>query len=126
VVLPLLANEVVLTGWVSEADFLTGFALVQAMPGPLFNFAAYLGAPPGRRRARAGLCAHARRPRRAVLECSVVVGANAGRAAASASSHRDAVWAAGWVAEPAVAACRAAQRSARSRPRARTQARSSP
>ena len=44
VVLPLLQNEVVTTGWVSEADFLTGLALVQAMPGPLFNFAAYLGA----------------------------------------------------------------------------------
>lgn len=44
VVLPLLANEVVTTGWVTETDFLTGFALVQAMPGPLFNFAAYLGA----------------------------------------------------------------------------------
>lgn len=43
-VLPLLANEVVATGWVTETDFLTGFALVQAMPGPLFNFAAYLGA----------------------------------------------------------------------------------
>ncbi len=41
--LPLLQNEVVATGWVSEQDFLTGFALVQAMPGPLFNFAAYLG-----------------------------------------------------------------------------------
>ena len=45
VVLPLLQNEVVATGWVSEQDFLTGFALVQAMPGPLFNFAAYLGTP---------------------------------------------------------------------------------
>lgn len=45
VVLPLLQNEVVATGWVSQADFLTGLALVQAMPGPLFNFAAYLGAP---------------------------------------------------------------------------------
>jgi chromate transport protein ChrA len=44
VVLPLLQNEVVATGWVSQADFLTGLALVQAMPGPLFNFAAYLGA----------------------------------------------------------------------------------
>ena len=43
VVLPLLQNEVVTTGWVSQADFLTGLALVQAMPGPLFNFAAYLG-----------------------------------------------------------------------------------
>lgn len=46
VVLPLLQNEVVTTGWVSQADFLTGLALVQAMPGPLFNFAAYLGEPP--------------------------------------------------------------------------------
>ena len=47
VVLPLLQNEVVATGWILEQDFLTGFALVQAMPGPLFNFAAYLGdAPP--------------------------------------------------------------------------------
>lgn len=45
VVLPLLQNEVVATGWVSQADFLTGLALVQAMPGPLFNFAAYLGTP---------------------------------------------------------------------------------
>ncbi|CAL5229349.1 g12659 [Coccomyxa viridis] len=44
VVLPLLQNEVVTTGWVSLPDFLTGLALVQAMPGPLFNFAAYLGA----------------------------------------------------------------------------------
>ena len=43
VVLPLLQNEVVTTGWVSLPDFLTGLALVQAMPGPLFNFAAYLG-----------------------------------------------------------------------------------
>ena len=42
-VLPLLQNEVVATGWVSLPDFLTGLALVQAMPGPLFNFAAYLG-----------------------------------------------------------------------------------
>ncbi len=45
VVLPLLQNEVVTTGWVSLPDFLTGLALVQAMPGPLFNFAAYLGRP---------------------------------------------------------------------------------
>ena len=44
-VLPLLQNEVVATGWVSLSEFLTGLALVQAMPGPLFNFAAYLGVP---------------------------------------------------------------------------------
>ena len=55
VVLPLLANEVVTTGWVSESDFLTGFALVQAMPGPLFNFAAYLGVPSGSVRSPCGL-----------------------------------------------------------------------
>lgn len=40
---PLLQNEVVATEWVSLQDYLTGFALVQALPGPLFNIAAYLG-----------------------------------------------------------------------------------
>lgn len=44
VVLPMLSTEVVATGWVSESDFLTGLALIQALPGPLFNFAAYIGA----------------------------------------------------------------------------------
>ena len=38
------ANSVLVEpGWMSEADFLTGRALVQAMPGPLFNNAAYVG-----------------------------------------------------------------------------------
>ena len=43
VVLPLLDSAVVEPGWISEPDFLTGIALVQAMPGPLFNIAAYVG-----------------------------------------------------------------------------------
>ncbi len=44
VVLPLLESGVVQTGWVSEDDFLTGYSVAQAVPGPLFTFAAYLGA----------------------------------------------------------------------------------
>lgn len=44
VVLPLLEKEFVPTGWLSEADFLAGYGAAQAVPGPLFTFAAYLGA----------------------------------------------------------------------------------
>jgi chromate transporter len=44
VVLPLLEAEVVQRGWVSEAQFLAGYGAAQAVPGPLFTFAAYLGA----------------------------------------------------------------------------------
>ena len=44
VVLPLLETEVVQSGWVSAGDFLTGYGAAQAVPGPLFTFAAYLGA----------------------------------------------------------------------------------
>ena len=44
VVLPLLHQETVLTGWVSENTFLTGYGAAQAIPGPLFTFAAFLGA----------------------------------------------------------------------------------
>jgi chromate transporter len=47
VVLPLLQNEVVTSGWVGNADFLAGYGLAQAVPGPLFTFAAYLGAVAG-------------------------------------------------------------------------------
>lgn len=43
VVLPLLQNEVV-PQWMTKDQFLQGLALAQSMPGPLFNFAAYLGA----------------------------------------------------------------------------------
>jgi chromate transporter len=44
VVLPLLRQEVVPPGWVSDATFLSGYGAAQAVPGPLFTFAAYLGA----------------------------------------------------------------------------------
>jgi chromate transporter len=44
VVLPLLQAEVVPTGWVSNASFLAGYGAAQAVPGPLFTFAAFLGA----------------------------------------------------------------------------------
>jgi chromate transporter len=44
VVLPLLYNEVVPAGWVSEQDFVAGYGAAQAVPGPLFTFSAYLGA----------------------------------------------------------------------------------
>jgi chromate transporter len=44
VVLPLLQAEVVTPGWVSNEAFLAGYGLAQAVPGPLFTFAAYLGA----------------------------------------------------------------------------------
>lgn len=43
VVLPLLEQEFVPTGWLSEQDFLAGYGATQAVPGPLFTFAAYLG-----------------------------------------------------------------------------------
>lgn len=43
VVLPMLLTEVVDPGWVTEAQFFQGFALVQSLPGPLFNFSAFLG-----------------------------------------------------------------------------------
>ncbi|MET0771984.1 MAG: chromate efflux transporter, partial [Candidatus Limnocylindrales bacterium] len=44
VVLPLLHTTVVEPGWVSENAFLAGYGAAQAVPGPLFSFAAYLGA----------------------------------------------------------------------------------
>jgi chromate transporter len=44
VVLPLLQAEVVPPGWVTEQQFLAGYGAAQAVPGPLFTFAAYLGA----------------------------------------------------------------------------------
>lgn len=51
VVLPLLEQVVVPPGWVSPEQFVAGYGAAQAVPGPLFTFAAYLGAisaaPPG-------------------------------------------------------------------------------
>ena len=44
VVLPLLESAVVAKGWVSQSDFLSGYGVAQALPGPLFTFSAYLGA----------------------------------------------------------------------------------
>jgi chromate transporter len=44
VVLPVLRDAVVSPGWVSESRFLSGYGAAQAVPGPLFTFAAYLGA----------------------------------------------------------------------------------
>ena len=44
VVLPLLEAEVVEPGWVTQSQFLAGYGAAQAVPGPLFTFAAYLGA----------------------------------------------------------------------------------
>ncbi len=44
VVLPLLRDAVVTPGWMSDSAFLAGYGATQAVPGPLFTFAAYLGA----------------------------------------------------------------------------------
>jgi len=44
VVLPLLREAFVTPGWVSDDAFLAGYGAAQAIPGPLFTFAAYLGA----------------------------------------------------------------------------------
>ena len=61
VVLPLLQASVVPPGWVSNDAFLAGYGAAQALPGPLFTFAAYLGTVMkpaaqrlGRRRALSG------------------------------------------------------------------------
>ena len=47
VVLPLLQAEVVPPGWVTTGQFLAGYGAAQAVPGPLFTFAAFLGAVRG-------------------------------------------------------------------------------
>jgi chromate transporter len=44
VVLPLLRESVVTPGWISSDDFLAGYGAAQAVPGPMFTLAAYLGA----------------------------------------------------------------------------------
>ncbi|MCK9171062.1 MAG: chromate efflux transporter [Treponema sp.] len=43
VVLPLLQDSVVSSGWVSPGEFLAGYGASQAIPGPMFAFSAYLG-----------------------------------------------------------------------------------
>jgi chromate transporter len=47
VVLPLLEQAVVTPGWISQSTFLTGYGATQAIPGPLFTFAAFLGTTVG-------------------------------------------------------------------------------
>ncbi|MBD7923310.1 MULTISPECIES: chromate transporter [Xanthomonas] len=47
VVLPLLQRELVASGWMSADTFLAGYGAAQAMPGPMFALAAYLGASAG-------------------------------------------------------------------------------
>ena len=47
VVLPLLEAEVVNSGWIQKEVFLAGYGATQAVPGPLFTFAAFLGAAMG-------------------------------------------------------------------------------
>ncbi|HEV2529865.1 MAG TPA: chromate efflux transporter [Thermomicrobiales bacterium] len=47
VVLPLLEQLVVPSGWVSPDDVAVGYGLAQAVPGPLFTYASYLGAATG-------------------------------------------------------------------------------
>ena len=47
VVLPLLERAVVPQGWVDAQTFLVGYGAAQAVPGPLFTFAAFLGAEIG-------------------------------------------------------------------------------
>jgi chromate transporter len=44
VVLPLLEREVVTAGWLNRDTFLAGYGAVQALPGPLFSFAGFVGA----------------------------------------------------------------------------------
>ena len=60
VVLPLLQQSVVPPGWIGNDGFLAGYGAAQAVPGPLFTFAAYLGAamtPAAEWRRPAGCCA---------------------------------------------------------------------
>ena len=44
VVLPMLQSELVPRGWVTNEQFFQGLGIAQSMPGPMFNFAAFLGA----------------------------------------------------------------------------------
>jgi chromate transporter len=59
VVLPLLEQGVVAPGWMSHDEFLAGYGAAQAVPGPMFTLALYLGAKlPGAMGGLAGaLCA---------------------------------------------------------------------
>src|SRR5699024_4425547 len=43
VVLPMIEREIVPQGWLSTDEFLAGYGMAQAVPGPLFTFSSYLG-----------------------------------------------------------------------------------
>ncbi|WP_028784730.1 chromate efflux transporter [Thalassobacillus devorans] len=43
VVLPMIEREVVPQGWLTADEFLAGYGMAQAVPGPLFTFSSYLG-----------------------------------------------------------------------------------
>ena len=47
VVLPMLQAEVVGPGWMNDQQFLAGYGMTQAMPGPIFTLSAFLGAVTG-------------------------------------------------------------------------------
>ncbi|MBP0588653.1 chromate efflux transporter [Paraburkholderia sp. LEh10] len=61
VVLPLLQQATVASGWIPANDFLAGYGAAQAVPGPLFTFASYLGwiMSPASLRGLGALCATA-------------------------------------------------------------------
>jgi chromate transporter len=63
VVLPLLREALVPSNWVSDDTFLAGYGFAQGLPGPLFTFAAYLGA--------ASAPAHASLPWAALALCAI-------------------------------------------------------
>ena len=46
-VLPLLEQQFVGSGWLTQEEFLAGYSVAQGVPGPLFTFASYLGAVDG-------------------------------------------------------------------------------
>jgi chromate transporter len=48
VVLPLLQSQVVHRGWIDDTTLVAGYGITQALPGPLFSFAAFIGAAAGK------------------------------------------------------------------------------
>jgi chromate transporter len=111
VVLPLLREALVPAGWITDGTFLEGYGLAQALPGPLFTVAVYLGAQsspshasilwaaialvaiflPGLLLATAGLSLWARYAR-ASLAAAVIAGINAAVVGVLAAALYDPVW----------------------------------
>ncbi|TPX34897.1 hypothetical protein SmJEL517_g02563 [Synchytrium microbalum] len=56
VVVPLLQTYVTSPGWLSDREYLVGLAVINALPGPLFNFAAYCGALALRQNVGTAIC----------------------------------------------------------------------